>query len=101
MKEVNMDQIRALVELVGGTHLKDEHLHMLEELMELYEGKTEESIMDELVLLNMMINQDAATYQKQLNLLEQMRYFMNEDQKKRLDYVMKYIHKNSSIEDEA
>ncbi|AOT72347.1 hypothetical protein [Geosporobacter ferrireducens] len=99
MKEMNMDQIRSLMEFMGGDKLRDEHLHMLEELSELYRGKTEENIMDELVLLNMMISQDSQSYQNQLNMLEQMRFFMNDEQKKRLDYVMKYIHKNSAVDD--
>ena len=100
MKEVNMDQIRSLMELMGGDKLIDDHFYILEELSEVYQGKTEENIMDELVLLNMMINQDPESYEKQLNLLEQMRFFMNDEQKKRLDYVMKYIHKNAVVDDE-
>lgn len=99
MKEMDMDQAISLMEFMAGGKLKDEYLHVLEELLELYRGKTEEDIMDELVLLNMMISQDPQSYQKQLNILEQMRFLMNEEQKKRLDYVMKYIHRNTGVDD--
>ena len=88
MAELDRDKIIGLMKMMGGASVNEEQMNVLGQLTEQYADKSQEEILIELSQLSEMMAADKARYKRQLNMLQQMRDFLNPEQQQRLDYLM-------------
>ncbi|MEW9123681.1 MAG: hypothetical protein AB2421_13310 [Thermotaleaceae bacterium] len=100
MERLDLEKINGFMELLGGSGINEEQLYILEEISEIYTGKKEEDILNEMAILYMMIQENPENYQKQREILQQIKLFLNEGQKKKLDDIMSYLQDHTGLEKE-
>ncbi|QZY53635.1 hypothetical protein [Crassaminicella profunda] len=85
-------KIQKFMKSMGDVQPTDEQKKMMEQMASKYGDKSEEEVMKELKKLKGSMMQNTKKYKKQMQAIEQMKGFLDEGQKKKLEKIMKFLN---------
>ncbi|QXM05615.1 hypothetical protein [Crassaminicella indica] len=88
-------KIEKFIKSMGDIQPTDEQKKMMEQVASKYGDKSEEEIMKELKKLKKSMMQNTKKYKKQMQAIEHMKDFLNDDQKKKLEKIMKFLNEEN------
>ncbi|QEK11774.1 hypothetical protein FQB35_04995 [Crassaminicella thermophila] len=92
MGKLNKKKLEAFMKSMGDIAPTDEQKKMIEQMSTKYGDKNEEEIIKELKKLKASMIKNTKKYKKQMQALEQMKDFLDEEQKKKLEKIMKFLN---------
>lgn len=92
MGKIDKKKLEMLMKSMGDIEPTDEQKKMMEQMNSKYGNENEEEIMKELKKLKGSMMQNTKKYKKQMQALEQLKGFLDENQKKKLEKVMKFLN---------
>ncbi|MFZ5965633.1 MAG: hypothetical protein ACOYVK_00445 [Bacillota bacterium] len=91
---INKKNLEEMMKNMGNMNAEDEQMKKFQEMSHQYEGKKEDEIMEDLKQLNSKLKQDKEKYNKQMEMVEQLKGFLDNNQKKKLEKIMKAFQDN-------
>jgi hypothetical protein len=98
MGSIDKRRLQGLMRMMGGMNINPQQLKMFEEMTSKYGDKSEEEIIQELTQLNEVLGKDKEKYLKQMEALAQMKDFLSEEQRQKLDRMIEFLNKTESQE---
>ncbi len=98
MGSIDQRRLQGLMRMMGGMNINPQQLKMFEEMTSKYGDKSEEEIIQELTQLNEVLGKDKEKYLKQMEALAQMKDFLNDEQRQKLDRMIAFLNKTESQE---
>lgn len=92
MEKIDKKKLEAFMKSMGDITPTEEQKKMIEQMSTKYGNKNEEEIMKELKKLKASMMQNTKKYKKQMQALEQIKDFLDEEQKKKLEKIMKFLN---------
>ncbi|TCO73819.1 hypothetical protein [Marinisporobacter balticus] len=92
MEKVDKKKLENLMKSMGGIEPTDDQKKMIEQMNGNYGDKSEEEIMKELKKLKGSMMQNTKKYKKQMQALDQLKGFLDENQRKKLEKIMKFLN---------
>ncbi|MDF2546224.1 MAG: hypothetical protein K0R93_1122 [Anaerosolibacter sp.] len=98
MGSIDKRRLQGLMQMMGGMNINPQQLKMFEEISNIYGDKSEEEIIQELTQLNKALGKDKEKYLRQMEALAQMKDFLSEEQRKKLDRIIEFLNKEENQE---
>lgn len=98
MGSIDKRRLQGLMQMMGGMNINPQQLKMFEDMSNIYGDKSEEEIIQELTQLNKSLGKDKEKYLKQMEALAQMKDFLSEEQRKKLDRIIEFLNKEENQE---
>ncbi|WP_053956576.1 hypothetical protein [Inediibacterium massiliense] len=92
MNPFDKGKMEKLIKNMGNIKPTDEQMKMMQGLSEKYKDTNEEDMLEELKKLKDSMMQNTKKYQKQMEALNQLKDFLDEEQKKKLEKVMDFLN---------
>ncbi|WP_129596124.1 hypothetical protein [Anaerophilus nitritogenes] len=92
MSSFDKSKVEKLMQNMGNIKPTDEQMEMIEGLSEKYKNQNEEDMLEELKKLKSSMMKNTKKYKKQMEALNQLKDFLDEEQKKKLEKVMDFLN---------
>ncbi|MCT4619999.1 MAG: hypothetical protein N4A62_11495 [Marinisporobacter sp.] len=92
MGKMDKKKMDKFMKSMGDIEPTDEQKKMMKQVASKYGDKSEEEIMKELKKIKGSLMQNTKKYKKQMQAIEQMKDFLDEGQKKKLEKIMKFLN---------
>ncbi|PAB60744.1 hypothetical protein [Anaeromicrobium sediminis] len=84
-------KMQAMMKAMKNAQPDDDQMEMLNDLSDKYKDKSEEEIMKELKKVKNSMMKNTNKYKKQMKAIEELKGFLDDEQRKKLEKVMKYL----------
>lgn len=98
MGDIDKKKMAEFMKTMDNMQPNQDQKKMMEQIAERYGEKSEEEIMKELKKLKNSLMMNSPKFKKQMEAVEQLKDFLDENQKKKLEKMMEFL--NASDEEE-
>ena len=89
--DINNKMIMELASQLGLENTKTRQSERVAEAAEKYKGKSDQELISEIMKLKHSMKKDRAQFEKQMRAVKSLRVMMNDEQKARLDKVIRLL----------
>ncbi|WZL71823.1 hypothetical protein QBE52_11955 [Clostridiaceae bacterium 35-E11] len=98
MGDIDKKKMAEFMKTMDNMQPNQEQKKMMEQISERYSDKSEEEIMKELKKLKKSLMMNSPKFKKQMEAVEQLKDFLDEDQKKKLEKMMEFLNASDKEE---